>query len=139
MTDLKRLDENLGIPKQLLNKMWMASVFLLCLTSCKLDKACSTSVKISFLNQSTASSRLTVSNGLDSVVVVANGNSTVGKELCFNESIRTDGNYWLKLSSPQESKFLAFGYYSNGMPSEKELQITWANDSVKIRSIPSDY
>lgn len=114
-------------------------MFVFGLASCKFDKSCSTSVKISFLNQSTTSSRLTVSNGLDSVVIDANGNSTVGKELCFSESIRTDGNYWLKLSSPQESRFLAFGYYSNGMPSEKELQITWANDSVKLKSIPRDY
>jgi hypothetical protein len=118
---------------------WIALVFVFGLTSCKLDKACSNSVKISFLNQTTGSSRLTVSNGLDSVVVDANGNSTIGKELCFSESIRTDGNYWLKLSSPQDSKFLAFGYYSNGMPSEKEIQITWLNDSVKVKSIPSDY
>ncbi|MBC8054570.1 MAG: hypothetical protein H7Y13_16035 [Sphingobacteriaceae bacterium] len=139
MTDLKRLTENLEIPKQLLDNRWIALVFLLCLTSCELDKACSTSVKISFLNRSTSSSRITVSNGLDSVIIDATGNSKVGKELCFSESIRTDGNYWLKLSSPQESKFLAFGYYSNGMPSEKEFQITWVNDSVKLKSIPSDY
>jgi hypothetical protein len=118
---------------------WIALVFVFGFTSCKLDKSCSTSVKISFINQSTTTSRLTVSNGLDSVVINANGNSTVAQELCFSESIRTDGSYWLKLSSPPESRFLSFGYYSNGMPSEKELQITWVNDSVKLKSIPRDY
>lgn len=115
---------------------WIPVLFLLILTSCKEDNLCSSSVKVSFLNNANTPSRLTISNGPDSVDIVADSYSVVGTELCFRESLIGDGSYKLKLSSSTKDTSFSFGYFSNGVPFDEEIQVSWVNDSLYLKSIP---
>ncbi|MEJ6980066.1 hypothetical protein WG906_06370 [Pedobacter sp. P351] len=118
---------------------WIAIIFIFSLAGCKQDKLCSVSVKISLINKSTDPCHLMMSNGVDSVVIDANSNSTVAKDLCFSESLKNDGSYKLQFSnSRKDISYDSYGYYSNGSPMEKEWQITWENDSLSLKSVLRD-
>jgi hypothetical protein len=114
---------------------WIALILIFGLTSC--DKLFGpSSVKVSLLNKSTTPARLTLSNGKDSIVIDADGNSTLSKPLMFSESLTQDGSYKLRFSTATKDTSYSFGYYTNGYPLDEELQFTWTNDSLKLKSIP---
>lgn len=114
-------------------------LFVLSVTSCKLDNSCSKSTTIVFSNKGTSAGQLIVSNGLDSVLIDLNSNDVASKELCFSDSLKSDGHYTLRFSNNKRDTTFNFGYYTNGAPLEKEFKITWANDSLKVKSIPPSY
>ena len=112
-------------------------MFVFGIISCqKEDNLCSSSVKISFVNSATTPSRLKISNGLDSVDIFARSYSVVGTELCFRESLIGDGSYKLKFSSPTKDTSYSFGYFTNGVPLDEEIQVSWESDSLSVKSIP---
>jgi hypothetical protein len=115
---------------------WIPILILLSLSSCQKEKLCSSSVKISFVNSTTTPSRLIISNGLDSVDIFARSYSVVGTELCFRENLNSDGSYKLKFSSSTKDTSFTFGYFTNGVPLDEEIQVSWANDSLYLKSIP---
>jgi hypothetical protein len=118
---------------------WTALVFVFGIISCqKEDNLCSSSVKISFVNSTATPSRLIISNGLDSVDIFARSYSVVGTELCFRESLIGDGSYKLKFSSPTKDTSCSFGYFTNGVPLDEEIQVSWANDSLYLKTIPKE-
>lgn len=117
---------------------WIALILIFNFTSCGKLLAPS-SVKISLLNQSTSPARLMLSNGKDSVVINADGNSTLSKPLIFNESLTQDGSYKLRFSTATKDTSYSFGYYTNGSPLDEEFQFTWTSDSLKLKSIPTRY
>ena len=119
-------------------KKLIALIFILSLTSCE-ELSEPSSVKISLINNSNKPAQLTFSNGKDVVVIDADGNKTVSKALIFSESLNQDGSYDLRFLSATKDTSYSLGYYTNGSPLDKEFQITWTNDSLKMKSIPRDY
>jgi hypothetical protein len=121
---------------------WTALIVILFITSCiKLedDDPCSKYVRVSLINKGTSPARLMVSNGLDSIVIFANSNDTISQKLCFSESLKTDGSYRVRFSDSKKDLGYSFGYFTNGLPLEKRLNFTWANDTLHRKSVDRDY
>lgn len=48
-------------------------------------------------------------------------------------SVKTDGSYGLFFKSKDSSRYLNFGYYSNGNPSETLTRIDIKNDTINVK------
>ena len=53
--------------------------------------------------------------------------------LDMNEVKKVDGNYFMELYVDNHKKVKAFGYYSNGMPSNSVYSLLIKNDTILIR------
>ncbi|HEY0669800.1 MAG TPA: hypothetical protein VGD22_16580 [Sphingobacteriaceae bacterium] len=144
VTQVEPVDEQFAIlaepssPSWMDLMKWIALILMFSFTSCgKLPGP--SSVKISLLNQSTTPARLMLSNGKDSVVIDADGNSSLSKHLIFSESLTQDGSYKLQFSTATKDTSYSFGYYTNGSALDEEFQFTWTSDSLKLKRIPTRY
>lgn len=97
---------------------------------------CTNKVNVEFVNNRDDYSTLTFSNGQDSISL---DSKEASKPLCFSKEIRSDGNYILKLSGINKDTVIYWGYYSNGTPSEKLIQINLEKDLINIKSVGANY
>ncbi len=106
-------------------------IFLLStvLQSCKSpnDKRCKNRVQISFTNRTQKS--LLVVNG---ITLAVDSNDTQREILCFDDVEKSDGNFRFHLKNKKLDTVIAWGYYSNGIPSDNHIKILLIKDSVAI-------
>ncbi len=96
---------------------------------------CGKSVEILFKNETSTDAKLLLHNGLDSISLKSIGYATEKKTLCFSQKINTDGNYSFSIKSALRDTSFSWGYFSNGIPSEKTIQIVLKKDSLILKSI----
>ena len=109
---------------------------MLLITSCEFERKdkCTTSVKVIYDNKSPDKNHFVLSTGSDSIVFNQNpGSQRIGL-LCFTLTKKVDGQYFVKLKTPSKDTTFYWGYFSNGIPSEKSITITFNGDSLKMLS-----
>jgi hypothetical protein len=118
----------------------LCALFLL-LYSCSNNKrpGCRAGVDFIFVNKSASPSTLMVSNGADSVVINAAGNATQTSTLCFKKYPMTDGNYILHIKNARKDTVIAQGYFTNGYPTEKTINVVFEKDTLAFKPVPSGY
>lgn len=117
--------------------LFLLLLFFLSGCDLKSHSSCSVSTEITFLNKSNMYAHLTISTGKggDSIVLNTQKNSSMTEELCFNTTLKSDGNYFIRFSSPIKDTSFFWGYFSNGAPSEEGIEIVWESDSLKLKSV----
>jgi hypothetical protein len=92
------------------------------------------SVKIIFTNQSDNLTHLTISNGSDSVQLTAKENNSETKDLRFERVPKTDGHYHIHIKTIGKDTTFNWGYYTNGYPFEKSINIVYKKDTTILKS-----
>jgi hypothetical protein len=117
-----------------MKKIVIFLLLLLIFSSCTNDDSCRSSVKILFNNQTNNTASLTISNEADSVQISSKSNSSETKDLCFNKAPKTDGNYRVHIKTLGKDTVFYEGYYTNGYPEEKSIEIVYKKDSILFKS-----
>lgn len=121
-------------------KLLLLSLCVVLSLSCKNGnkKVCSSYARISIVNKGSTRKFLEIrafQNG--SIKSLLPSKRIEKRRLCFDNSPKIDGNYFIHVRGGKIDSISQFGYFSNGVPEQTWYQIIIFDNSYKVIQHPS--